>query len=62
MDIKEIRLLDLDQLNTSITGLEKELLQLRFHAFNNQLKDNQIISRKRKLIARINTVISEKRK
>jgi len=62
VDIKEIRLLDIDQLNSSITGLEKELLQLRFQVFNNQLKDNQLICKKKKLVARMNTIISEKRK
>jgi len=60
MDIKDIRELSETDIRTKIFELKKDLLNLRFQLANHQLKNNQQVGQKKKIIARLNTVLREK--
>jgi ribosomal protein L29 len=58
--IEDIRALDMAVLRDKEREAKEELQRLRFQAGFGQLKENDVIRKKRKLIARIKTIIKEK--
>ena len=60
MQIHEIRDLSNQQLQEELESSYKELMNLRFRAATMQLSNVNEISRSRKRIARINTVLRER--
>ena len=61
MKINEIRDLGTEELENQILDLKKELFNLRFQHATNQLDNPQRIVEVKKTIARIKTVIRERR-
>ena len=59
MQINDIRQLTAVEINEKITTLKRDLLNLRFQQTHQQLANNQEINKKKKLIARLNTVLNE---
>jgi large subunit ribosomal protein L29 len=62
MNTEEVRKKTLDQLKIELENLYKESFNLRFQKSSGQLENTSRISKVRKLIARIKTVIQEKLK
>jgi len=60
MKIKDIRDLGIEELETQILDLKKELFNLRFQHATNQLDNPMRIAEVKKSIARIKTVIRER--
>ena len=60
MKIKDIRDLGIEELETQILDLKKELFNLRFQHATNQLDNPMRIVEVKKSIARIKTVIRER--
>ena len=60
MKTEEIRKKTADQLNTELENLYKESFNLRFQKSSGQLENTSRVSKVRKLIARIKTIINEK--
>ena len=60
MKTEEIRKKTFDQLNTELENLYKESFNLRFQKSSGQLENTSRVSKVRKLIARIKTIINEK--
>tara|TARA_B100001029_G_C15006057_1_gene421195 strand:- start:639 stop:830 length:192 start_codon:yes stop_codon:yes gene_type:complete len=60
MKTEEIRKKTFDQLKVEIENLYKESFNLRFQQSSGQLENTSRISKVKKLIARIKTVINEK--
>jgi len=60
MKIKDIRDLGIEELETQILDLKKELFNLRFQHATNQLDNPLRIAEVKKSIARIKTVIRER--
>ena len=60
MKIKDIRDLGIEELETQILDLKKELFNLRFQHATNQLDNPLRIAEVKKTIARIKTVIRER--
>ena len=61
MKTEEIRNKTIDQLKTELLGLYKEAFNLRFQKSSGQLENTSRIFKVRKLIAKIKTIIREKR-
>jgi len=61
MKISEIRKLNEVELNSKITDLREDLFKLKFKHGIRQLEDTSALQSLRKDIARIKTVINEKR-
>ena len=61
MKTEEIRNKTIDQLNTELLNLYKEAFNLRFQKSSGQLENTSRIFKVRKLIAKIKTIIREKR-
>ena len=61
MKTEEIRNKTLDQLKTELLNLYKEAFNLRFQKSSGQLENTSRIFKVRKLIAKIKTIIREKR-
>ena len=61
MKTDEIRNKTIDQLKTELLNLYKEAFNLRFQKSSGQLENTSRIFKVRKLIAKIKTVIREKR-
>jgi len=61
MKTEEIRNKTIDQLKTELLNLYKEAFNLRFQKSSGQLENTSRISKVRKLIAKIKTIIREKR-
>ena len=61
MKTEEIRNKTIDQLKTELLNLYKEAFNLRFQKSSGQLENTSRIFKVRKLIAKIKTVIREKR-
>ena len=61
MKIEEIRNKTIDQLKTELLNLYKEAFNLRFQKSSGQLENTSRIFKVRKLIAKIKTIIREKR-
>ena len=62
MNTEEVRKKTLDQLKVELENLYKESFNLRFQKSSGQLENTSRISKVRKLIARIKTIIQEKLK
>lgn len=60
MNAKEIRSLSVDELNTKLVDLKKDLFMLRMQHATNHLDNPIKISAVRRDIARVKTVIREK--
>ena len=60
MRIEEIRELSVADLNAKVLELKKELFELRFQQATGQLEEVSKLSKTKKTIARIKTVITEK--
>jgi len=61
MKVSELRDLSVDELGGKITELDQELFNLRFQLHTGHLENSARISAVRKEIARVKTVIREKR-
>ena len=61
MKTEEIRNKTIDQLKTELLNLYKEAFNLRFQKSSGQLENTSRIFKVRKLIAKIKTIIREKR-
>ena len=61
MKTEEIRNKTIDQLKTELLNLYKEAFNLRFQKSYGQLENTSRIFKVRKLIAKIKTIIREKR-
>lgn len=61
MKTEEIRNKTIDQLKTELLSLYKEAFNLRFQKSSGQLENTSRIFKVRKLIAKIKTIIREKR-
>lgn len=62
MKLEELKVLTLDQLNDKLSVFRKESLNLRFQKASGELKDTSKISKVRKLIAQIQTILNENKK
>ena len=60
MRINEIRDMSVEELQTKLSDLKKELFNLRFQHATNQLDNPQRIALTKKDIAKVNTVIRER--
>ena len=60
MDVKELREQDLLQLNEKLITLLKELFELRMQHRSSQLVDLSMLSKTKRSIAQIKTIIKEK--
>lgn len=60
MKVKEIRELSVEQLETKLTELKRELFNLRFQHAINQLENPHKITEVKHDIARVMTVLREK--
>ena len=60
MDVKELRDQDVTQLNEQLITLLKEHLELRMQKSTSQLTDLSKLSKTKKAIAQIKTIINEK--
>ena len=60
MKANEIREMSLEELNTKLNDLKKDLFNLRFQNATNQLENPKQITEVRRDIARVKTVITEK--
>ena len=61
-NLKELRNINEKDLKNKITDFRKESLNLRFQKISGQLENTSRISKVKKEIARIKTVINEKKK
>jgi large subunit ribosomal protein L29 len=61
-NLKELRSINEKDLKNKITDFRKESLNLRFQKISGQLENTSRISKVKKEIARIKTVINEKKK
>ncbi|MDY3746389.1 MAG: 50S ribosomal protein L29 [Lachnospiraceae bacterium] len=59
--VKELKAKTVEQLNDELVGAKKELFNLRFQNATNQLDNTSRIKDVRRNIARIQTVITEKK-
>lgn len=62
MKVQEIRNLSVEEIQEKVGGLKKELMQYRFQAKTGKLEQQSVISRAKKDIARLMTVMNEKKK
>jgi large subunit ribosomal protein L29 len=60
MDVKELRDQDITQLNEQLITLLKEHFELRMQKSTSQLTDLSKLSKTKKAIAQIKTIINEK--
>ena len=61
MDVKELRAQDESQLNDQLITLLKENFELRMQQSTSQLSDLSKLSKTKKAIAQIKTIINEKK-
>ncbi len=60
MKATELRAMTVEQLNTKLTELKKELFNLRFQHAINQLENTHKLEEVKRDIARVMTVLNEK--
>lgn len=60
MDVKELRDQDVTQLNEQLITLRKEQFELRMQKSTSQLTDLSKLSKTKRAIAQIKTIINEK--
>lgn len=61
MKIEDVRAKSLDELKAEIVSLKKELFNLRFQKASGQLENTARISEVKKDVAKIKTVMNEKK-
>ncbi len=61
MTAKEIRNLKTEEIEAKVTELKKELFDLRFQLAVGQLEDTAAIGNTKKTIARMKTIINERK-
>jgi len=61
MKVKELRDLGVDDLNRKVNELHQELFNLRFQLHTGHLENTARIPQVRREIARVNTILQEKR-
>lgn len=61
MTVKEIRELSIEDLNSKVKELKKELFNLKLQKALEQLQNTAKIREVRREIARINTIVTEKK-
>jgi large subunit ribosomal protein L29 len=62
MKASELKELGIDELQTKVTDLEKELFNLRFQLHTGHLENTARVAQVRKDVARVKTVLSSKQK
>jgi large subunit ribosomal protein L29 len=62
MKAEDLRHKSVDELRTELSGLRKEAFNLRFQQATGQLENTSRVGQVRKDIARIKTILTEKRK
>jgi len=62
MKAEDVRRKSEDELKTELAGLRKEAFNLRFQKATGQLENTARVSQVRRDIARIKTILTEKRK
>jgi large subunit ribosomal protein L29 len=62
MKAAEVRNKTDDELQTALTGLHKEAFNLRFQAASGQLENTSRVRQVRRDIARVETILSERRR
>ena len=62
MKAEELRTKTADQLNTDLAGLKKEAFNLRFQQANGQLENTARVRAVRREIARIKTLLGDRRR
>ncbi len=62
MNIKDIRELNVEEINKKTIEFKTKLLNYRLQLSNNSLKNNQVVGHCRKQIAKLKTVLTEKRR
>lgn len=62
MEIDDLRVLSDEDLATELYETHREMMNLRFRAATMQLSNVTEISKARKRIARINTIVTERRR
>lgn len=60
--IKDLRAMSVDELETRLVECKKEQLSLRIQQATNQLTNTSAISKVRKEVAQINTLLTERKK
>ncbi len=61
MKVNEIRALSTEELESNLTDLKKELFNLRFQNATNQLENPMRIVEVKKTIAKVKTVMAERK-
>lgn len=61
MDVKELRLKTDDELGDQLVGLRKEAFNLRFRAASGQLENTARVREVRRTIARVKTIIRQRK-
>ena len=61
MKIKEIKKLSKDELSKKVNSFKKDLFNIRFKKVNGQLEDTANVSKIKKSVARILTVMGSKK-
>jgi len=59
-ELKNLRTLDLDKLEKELNDAKKKLLEENLRVKAGKLDNNSLISKSRKKVARISTIINEK--
>ena len=62
MEIDDLRILSDEDLATELYETHREMMNLRFRAATMQLSNVTEISKARKRVARINTIVTERRR
>ena len=60
MKIKEINKLSVDEINSKINSLKKDLFNFRFRKVNGQLEDTSKVSKLKKNVAKLLTKLHKK--
>jgi large subunit ribosomal protein L29 len=61
MEVKDIRKLKIEDIDAKISESEKELVDLNMQKAAGEIKDVSLISKTRKTIARLNTILGEQK-
>ena len=61
LQVKDLRGTSVEELNQTLTKLQQEYFQYNFKKTTNQLENTMVIRKARRDIARVKTVLNEKR-
>jgi large subunit ribosomal protein L29 len=62
MNTSEMRLISIEELRSKLADARQELMNLRFQVVTGQLTDTSRLKQSRRIIARFETVLSEREK